>query len=307
MGRTINRKFMTDNELYEKCLIVGRNARRWKNEFVSLLPEVARRGLHKKHGFATIVEFAAKVGGVGRGTVEKIFQIEKYVADKPALQALIPKVGLAKVRTVATIATRENQAELAKKVLSMSKEALELFAHEQRAPEISRPGAERITVSFSLDRATEFKLRKFRNKMGGAVEWNDVIKKLLNVAEYATNKVGPALKKVRKVRTVSVPANASIVNATTNAPAKITRHVPASVRRELPEQCQYPGCRKPAEVIHHPHRFALRANHENLKPLCKGHHELVHSGYAGLEPKSWLPKTAGTIERKIMRMRCRSG
>lgn len=271
---------MTNKEFYEKCLLVGKQARKWKHKFVAMLPEVVERGVHKENGFATIVEFAAKVGGVGKSTVDKIFQVERYVADKPALKKLIPKMGVHKVRTVATLATKENQEELAHKVKTMSKKALELFAQEQRAPEISRPGAERTTISFSLDKEVEFELRKFKNKMGSAVEWNDVIKKLL---EKAVEKP----KKVRKVCKVKKPK-------------KITRYVSTSIHRELPEKCQYPGCNKPAEVVHHPERFSLKPNHNNLKALCKGHHELVHSGF---EPKEWNPKTSLSIEKKFLQAR----
>ncbi len=267
---------MTDKELYERCVFVGKQARKWKNEFVALLPEVARRELHKKHGFATVVEFAAKIGGVGRKTVEAVFQVEKHIYDKPELKKLIPKVGINKVRIVATMATKENQEDLAEKVKTLSKGALELFAKEQKAPE-TPPGRRRTMVSFSLDEEVEFKLRKFKNSMGEATEWNDVVKKLLSLAEAAP-------KKVRKVK----------------AGSKITRYVPASVRRELPEQCQYPGCGKPAQIIHHPERFSLRPNHDNLKPLCKGHHELVHGGF---EPKEWSAKTHSSIEKKLASIR----
>lgn len=269
---------MTDKELYEKCLIIGRNARRWKNEFISLLPEVAKRQIHKKHGFATITEFAAKIGGVSGYVVERVFQVEKHIADKPALKKLISEVGINKVRVIATLATKENQEDLAQKVKTMSKEALELFAKEQKAPEI-RPGTERSTISFSLDRDIEFKLRKFKNDLGNAVEWNDVIKALLEKAEKPK-------KKVRK----------------TKPPKKINRYVPISIRLKLPEKCEFPGCEKPAKVIHHPERFSILPNHNNLKPLCRGHHELVHNGF---EPEGWMPKTHPSIEQKALK--CRSG
>ncbi|MBU1446355.1 hypothetical protein KKD70_03780, partial [Patescibacteria group bacterium] len=118
------------------------------------------------------------------------------------------------------------------------------------------------------------KLRKFKNDMGGEkIEWNDVIKALLE-------KVVKPKKKVRKTR----PAK------------KITRYVPIAARQEFPEKCQFPGCDKPAQVTHHPERFALNPNHNNLKRLCKAHHELVHNG---LEPPEWNPKTHQLIEQKF--------
>lgn len=121
-----------DKTLYAYCQYVGRQARTWKNHFVALLPEVAKRGIHKTHGFATIVEFAAKVGGVGQKTVEAVFQVENLLNDKPALKNLVPEIGVNKVRIVATIATTENQNLLAKKVKEMSKSALEVWTREVR-------------------------------------------------------------------------------------------------------------------------------------------------------------------------------
>jgi len=121
-----------DRTFYEYCQYIGRQARIWKNHFVALLPEVAKRGIHKTHGFATIVEFAAKVGGVGPKTVETIFQVEKLLSDKPMLKELVPSVGINKLRIVATIATHENQNILAKMVKEMSKSALEVWTREVR-------------------------------------------------------------------------------------------------------------------------------------------------------------------------------
>jgi hypothetical protein len=267
---------MNDKELYEYCRLTGRKAREWKNRFVAALPEVARRELHRKKGFATVVEFAAKVGGVGKKTVETVFQVEKRLADKPELKKLIPKVGINKVRIVATLATRENQVELAEKVKTLSKPALELFAREQRAPEIP-PGRKREMLSFAVDEEVALKLRKFKNKLG-TVEWNDVMKELLKAVEEKP-------KKVRLVKPVK----------------KVMRYVPASKQRSLSDHCVYPGCNKPAEQIHHPQRFSLSKNHENLKPLCKAHHELVHNGH---EPQTWNPHPLSPlIDKKFNRYR----
>ena len=51
-------------------------------------------------------------------------------------------------------------------------------------------------------------------------------------------------------------------------------------------KCSYPGCEKPAEIIHHPERFAVSQNHNNIKPLCKIHHEFMHNGLVKNEQSS---------------------
>ena len=282
---------MTDKEFYTKCIEAGKHARKWKNRFVAMLPEVARRKLHKKHGFATIVEFAAKVGGVGKNTVEKVFQVEKHVYDKPVLKKLVEEVGVSKVRVIAGLATKENQHELAKRVKTMSKAALELFAREKKLDEKQeftfRPGARRKSVSFGLDKNVEFKLRKFKQDMGGEkVEWNDVIKALLEKASE---------KNVKKSKTQPRPGTGPL-------PSKLTRYITVATQQNFSEKCEYPACNMPAQVTHHPERFALDPNHNNLKRLCKAHHEFVHNGF---EPKIWNPKTHSIIEQKYaMARRC---
>ena len=118
---------LDDRELMQHCRIVGENARKWKNYFVAMLPEIERRDLYKRH-FTSIYEYATKVGGVGKQSVRAVLKIEKKLEDKPDLKKLIPIVGLNKVRVVAGIATQENQKELAQKVTTLTKGALELFA-----------------------------------------------------------------------------------------------------------------------------------------------------------------------------------
>ncbi len=61
------------------------------------------------------------------------------------------------------------------------------------------------------------------------------------------------------------------------------RYIPAKVKKiielEHGKGCSYPGCKKPAKVLHHTKRFVLdqRSDPDLLKPLCKTHHELCHN------------------------------
>ena len=208
---------MTDRELYQYCQDVGAKARDWKKRFVALLPEVAKRNLHRKFGFASIVDFAGRLGGVGEYTVESVLRIQKYIEDKPALVEALPMVGVHKLRLIATMATKENQEILAKKAQEMSKSALEVWAKE------IRPGTEiakgifagkgltegqnqlfagtngfenlsnmssfdnRIHYSFDVDKETDFKLRKHKLEIEKDIKryatWCEVLKKLIDDKE----------------------------------------------------------------------------------------------------------------------------
>ncbi len=254
---------MDDKKLWNLGLSYGKNARTWTKKFVALLPDIAKRGLHKKHGFQSIYEYAAKVGGIGRRTVECVFQIQKHIEDKPALKEMLPKVGVNKIRVIATMATKENQKELAKKVQTMSKPALELYAREQKAPKMEiPPGRDFKTLSFQIEPEVELELRKLKEK---GETFNDVMKKLLAMV--------PKEKEVkpRKVRESK------------------SRPAPAQKRREAlaktSGKCAIDGCNQPATEIHHPKSWAKHKSHDDLQPLCKDHHELEHQSDSTIDQK----------------------
>ena len=254
---------MNDKEIWNLGLSYGKNARAWTKKFVALLPEIAKRGLHKNHGFQSIYEYAAKVGGIGRRTVECVFQIQKHIEDKPALKKILPKVGVHKVRIIATIATKENEKELAKKVLTMSKPALEFYAREQKAPKMEiPPGRDFKTLSFQVEPEVELELRKLKGK---GETFNDVMKKLLAMV--------PKEKKLKPRKT---------------RPSK-SRPIPAQKRREALAKtngkCAVEGCNRPATAIHHPKPWAIHRSHDELEPLCKDHHEFAHQSDSTIDKK----------------------
>jgi len=264
---------MTDKEIWNLGLTYGKNAREWKKKFVALLPEILKRGLLKEHGFASIFEYAAKVGGVGRKTVEYVFQVQKHIEDKPDLKEALPRVGVHKMRAIATMATKENQKDLAKKVQTMSKPALELYAKEQRAPKMEIPPKGKMKVlSFSVDEEVELELRKLKGK---GETFNDVMKKLL------TNMPKQKTVRVRKTKESK------------------SRNVPAQKRREALAKtngkCSVPSCNKPASEIHHKKPWAIFKKHDELEPFCKAHHELVHQSNNAIDKKFRIYKMQASI------------
>ena len=116
---------MTDKELFELCRQYGREARKWKNKFVALLPEVYKRRLYRKKGYGSIFEFAAKLGGVSRNVVEDVIRIDDRLKDNPCLKSKISEVGLSKVKAVAYIVTPKTDRLWADNVSKMTRAALE--------------------------------------------------------------------------------------------------------------------------------------------------------------------------------------
>jgi hypothetical protein len=63
---------------------------------------------------------------------------------------------------------------------------------------------------------------------------------------------------------------------------KPSRYIPAKIRKIINEEqgdkCSVPNCKNLARVTHHELPFAIARNHNpnNLRKLCKAHHELKH-------------------------------
>lgn len=74
-------------------------------------------------------------------------------------------------------------------------------------------------------------------------------------------------------------------NQKTKIPPKISfkrKHISINLKRatlaKTAGRCSYPGCNRPAEIIHHKARYANSRSHESIIPLCKIHHEFSHNG-----------------------------
>ena len=95
--------------------------------------------------------------------------------------------------------------------------------------------------------------------------------------------------------------------------------IPIKIRRAVEQKfglkCGFPGCRKPAENLHHARRFALTKRHlaGEIVPLCKSHHELAHAGVIegeGMEAQLWRldlrakrPEAKERIDRLVQKKR----
>lgn len=123
----VDLRVLSDRELIDLCQKCGKNAKMWLRKFAVLLPEVFKRGLYRRRGFASIHEFAAKVAGMGQFTVDQILSLDRVLDGKPVLRSLIEEYGWSKVRVVAGCATSETDAMWADKVKILPKSALEVY------------------------------------------------------------------------------------------------------------------------------------------------------------------------------------
>jgi len=129
---------LTDRDLFNLCQQCGANIRKFQREFACYLPEVEKRRLYKHHHCHTLYEFAAKLAGMTKETVDEILKVHQKLADKQMLINLMMEQGWGKLRIVASIATVETQEFWVEKVREMSKMTLQTFVNELKKQATAR-------------------------------------------------------------------------------------------------------------------------------------------------------------------------
>ncbi len=302
-------KEISNEKLLNMCKVWGKMALGARNKFIGLLPEVNKRKLYAKK-FVSIFHFAAVMAGVSREQVQSALNLANVFEKMPNLLALLVDgvVSVNKLRRVVSVATVENEAELANLVQTLSKAALETFVRDilmkqardreaktvetqikdglfepQNTP-ISWPGPDSeytIKVQNSqpfeeyvsnppLNNSVKKKLNELAQK---GIDINELIDTALaqREVELAEDKQRAAEKAKQKL----------IAQITEEKP--ISRAAPVAtirlLKREHGTKCAEPFCTKPAVEIHHTDRFAMSKIHNPnfMAPLCRQHHQIAHA------------------------------
>jgi len=257
-----------ERKIHQQFSEYGRNAREWTRKCVLLLPEIERRQIWRKKGCGSIFEYAAKIAGMSRSTVEEALRVLKRIEDKPLLMQLLEEKGLQRVRPIAAIASVENQEFWAQKAKSMGKTALETYVKDFRLEFLPREETQSVKVTMELEPKLAAQLEKLR----GEGTWNELMEKLLAVEVKEKQRERP-----EPVQTKS-------------------RHIPMSIQNYLEERtgglCAHPTCTRSATSLHHTQRWALEKVHDpaRLQPLCTGHERIAHLGLIENEeadPRTW--------------------
>lgn len=293
----------SDKELYARCQEYGLNARVWRRRFAGLLPEVLRRELHRRRGYASIYEFAFKLAGMSSASVDKILHLAERLEDKPVLrsQLLSGEQGWSKIEKVAYIATPETDQEWAEKVETMGTHALEAYvqvtrnftkiengeqfthvSEQENKFRVEQWGSMNFPVSPEIEKKLRMTKYQLEKEKGLTLTYNEVFRLLLS---------GQGLTQEAQVVIQVCPECAARKAAEVKG-----RAIPIGVRRILQAKyqgfCAFPGCVYPASSLHHTKRFALDESHDPryIVPLCRKHERLVHQGLVDNEedpPQKW--------------------
>ena len=295
---------LSDKDLYARCQEYGVNARIWKRRFAGLLPEVARRELHRRRGYGSIYEFAFKLAGMSSASVDKVLHLAEKLEDKPLLreQLISGSQGWSKIEKVAFIATPETDKEWAERVEKMGAYALEAFVQVKRR--------EAFTEGANVEAQTHMSMAQnnFRAAQWGTFSFpaSPEIEKQLRLIKYKLEKENGVTLTFNEVMQVllagGAPQEAQVIIqvcpecAARKAADVESRAIPVGVRRVLQAiykgYCGFPGCDRPGTSLHHTKRYSLEKGHDwkSIVPLCKIHERLVHSGLVENEedpPEKW--------------------
>lgn len=255
-----------DRILHQQFSEYGLNAREWIRKCALLLPEIDRRLIWKKKNFSGIHEYAAKLAGMSRASVDDALRIMKKVESLPSLLSIVEKKGLNRVRPILGIVSQENQDFWAEKARTMSKNVLETYVKnfrlESRTSTANQP--ENITISFQIRPELAKKLEVLKKR----TDFEELLNRFVESVEPPQIEIEPAK----------------------------SRHIPVATQREVSNRtsglCAYPSCTRPATSFHHTQRFALEKVHDprRLQALCTAHERLAHLGLIENEetaPENW--------------------
>ncbi len=272
-ANTKDLRHISDNQLYSMAKHFGKNALLWRQKFIGLLPEINRRRLYEKHNHISIFVFAKKLAGLSEEQVRRTLNLEKRFTNTPALKKILVngEASINKLARVASIATSQNDTELANAVQTLPKSAIETLVRDEKSAqsqnglhkpknEVESVPGHRLENDLELSEEVSEKLLELQNK---GIDVNEVLLELLQKREEKIEEEKEAIAKGLR--------------------PKESRHIPVKVKRivrkEHGTKCCISGCQKDAAVLHHSRPFALSKTHDPrfLAPLCKEHHAIAHS------------------------------
>lgn len=258
---------ITNEKLYELCKKYGSAARLWRQKFIGLLPEVNHRRLYEEKGFSSIFEFAAKLCGLSIEQVRLALNLEKRFEDKPILKRMLEngEASINKLTRIVSIATPENEEELAAKIKVLPTSALNTLVRDEKrngSPKalFEDKGLYVHALNFEIDNDITEELNELHSK---SIDVNELLREMLK-------------RRRKEIAETKEKLSENI------EPTK-SRYIPIKIKKilhkEYGEKCSIAACQKPTKIIHHTQKFSLSQNHDPrfLAPLCSDHHVIAHS------------------------------
>ena len=93
-------------ELHKHFQFCGQNSLKWRRKCELMLPKIAEEKIWKRKGFHNIYEYAAKLAGMSKYTVDETLRVLDHIKDKPDILKVAKEKGINRVKPIAVIATK---------------------------------------------------------------------------------------------------------------------------------------------------------------------------------------------------------
>ena len=256
---------LNNKELYSRCLELSGMIKKYRNQFIALLPEVAARRLYLEHGMHSIYEFAAKLGCLSNKTVDRVLNISAKIEILPSIKEkfVAGEIGWAKLEVIAPVLTIENETEFANKLPTLSIDAARTLVREIKTEnfDVEKLQESKEVFSVKMDSDLLAQLRVLKNQLEKEIKQPLSWEQTLGIM-------------VSKLQT---PIKTEKIIAKTKESTS-SRYIPADTKRQALQKTNQlcAKCKKPAEHLHHQIPYSISNSHESIIPLCKAHHDLIH-------------------------------
>lgn len=280
---------MTNEKLHQIFVEYGGNVKLYTRKCLGLLMEINKRRIWEQKGFGSICEYARILAGLSDAQVKRALSLHERFEAMPALQNMLKngEMGLSKLARVTSIATPENQQELAEKLKLLPKSAIETLVKDERMTQEQKNDEGNPKLAFGQTFVPGHKSRMDNKKEESATLHlnEEVTHKLLELQNKGIN-VDELLLELLNKRELELAQEKEELASEANQRVAVTnpsRYIKVKIRRLLRKEhgtkCSIQTCARDARVIHHTQRFALAKNHDPryLAPLCKEHHQIAHS------------------------------
>lgn len=291
----------SDERILSTCVYFGEEARKWRNKFLGLLPEIYRRKLYERKGCDSIIEFACKIGGVSEGQVKNVICLERRLQETPLLHKLLVsgEISMHKMERIASIAEPNNEEFLTNQIQLLSRPALDILVKD-----IKRSREETLACQ-SLE------LPVIQETAQVSVQFDpDVAEEIIKLKEKGIN-INDELRKFLEQRKCEIEEERNNCAENEQARAqqrsaqheKSSRYISVNTRNILKKKygtvCSINGCRKPSRDIHHAQRYSMIKivspgdihNPNFLAPLCRQHHEIAHAIDVKVQERRTRPRS----------------
>ena len=289
---------ISDSELWSRAVAFGEAARKWRQKFLGLLPEVARRELWRVHGFESVFVFAFKVGGVSKEQVKRVLGVEERLRDKPVLHQLLVsgEVSMNKLVRVVSVATKANEEELSEQVQLLPRQALETLVRDMKSYQnINKLEGESANMSnrfsfvhvHNLARLSSGEQSTFALSQAATQKLQELHNKGIDISEFILTAVEKREQEIQQAKeNIAVEMETQAQERQAKLPSRhIPQKIKSIIKKEYGTKCAISNCQKPSRDIHHTARYRLLRqtspyeahNPLLLVPLCKQHHQIAHS------------------------------